>query len=193
MSKPTKKKSSRGTHLLDLGDSFVLSAGTVTLDPVHKKILLLLYRPKGEYLLPKGRKDKGESLADAAVRETFEESGYPCELVAHNLPTLATGSDTDGIAKHMEPISCQQRMNRGTRKIIFWFVAKGDSTAVKVEGTQDEGEDFESTWVDIEQGLKMLSYEDDARTAEMAVKAFPDMDMRAGDGAVEKTSGIDMS
>ena len=188
MSKPTKKKSSRGTHLLDLGDSFVLSAGTVTLDPIRGKILLLFYRPKSEYLLPKGRKDKGESLADAAVRETFEESGYQCELVAHSLPTRAIGSGTDGLVEHMEPISCQQRMNRGARKIIFWFVAKGDSTAVKMEGTQDEGEDFESKWVDIEHGLEMLSYEDDMRTAEMAVKAFPDMNSRAGDGAVKKTS-----
>ena len=60
-------------QLLHLSDEFVLSSGTVPID-IHNGLVLLLYcRPKGEYMLPKGRKNVGETLEDAAIRETFED------------------------------------------------------------------------------------------------------------------------
>lgn len=60
---------------------------------------------KDEWMLPKGRKDEGESIEEvrpssasldyltnpevlqAAVRETYEETGYPCSLLGVDLQT----------------------------------------------------------------------------------------------------------
>jgi len=43
--------------------------------------VLLVHRPKyGDWSLPKGKLDRGESEADAARREVLEETGLRCEL-----------------------------------------------------------------------------------------------------------------
>ena len=72
-------------RILDFADDFVLSSGTITVDCSRCLVLLLYFTPKGEYLRPKGRKDVGETLPAAAVRETTEESGYHCQLLEHSL------------------------------------------------------------------------------------------------------------
>ncbi|EEP80744.1 conserved hypothetical protein [Uncinocarpus reesii 1704] len=80
--------------MLHLSDTFVLSAGTVAID-LSKDLVLVLYSPRiSKYFLPKGRKDIHESLHDAAIRETLEESGYHVQLLAHNLPTNATHANS---------------------------------------------------------------------------------------------------
>ena len=43
-------------RVLDFSASFVLSSGTVSIDCSKGLVLILYYRPKEEYLLPKGRK-----------------------------------------------------------------------------------------------------------------------------------------
>ena len=110
MTEPTNDR------LLDFSNNFMLSSGTVPVDYAKSLVLLLYYRPKGEHLLPKGRKNVGESLPAAAFRETFEESGYQCCLLEHNLPTRATHLLS---SMHTEPIAVQQRFHQGIRKIIF--------------------------------------------------------------------------
>ncbi|KAK3065205.1 hypothetical protein LTS18_006414, partial [Coniosporium uncinatum] len=56
------------------------------------------------YFLPKGRKDIGESLAEASVREGFEESGVRCRLLPLGIGTRQTvpvswGADGKGKAE----------------------------------------------------------------------------------------------
>ena len=51
---------------------------------IIKSNKILLIKPKGtpeygHYSIPKGRVEKGESLIEAAVRETFEETGLLIE------------------------------------------------------------------------------------------------------------------
>jgi 8-oxo-dGTP pyrophosphatase MutT (NUDIX family) len=158
--------------LLDLAENFVLGSGTVTIDPDRKLMLLLYYRPKKELLLPKGRKDRGETLEAAAIRETFEESGYSCQLVNHKLATSAP-DPSESFEYHQEPIACQQRIAYGKRKIILWYVAVSDSTVPWVADTQEEGEDFEPRWIPIHEALKGLEYDDDRKIATRAVEVFP--------------------
>ncbi|EHL01213.1 hypothetical protein M7I_2910 [Glarea lozoyensis 74030] len=57
----------RSTHF---SDQFVISCGTVTLDLAARKVLILLWRKNGEYLLPKGRKDIGEDIQMTALHST---------------------------------------------------------------------------------------------------------------------------
>lgn len=71
---------------------FVTSAGCILfrkspIDPNQVQICLL-HQPKDDtlkrkekWILPKGRKDLGETVEVTAVRETYEETGFPCELM----------------------------------------------------------------------------------------------------------------
>jgi 8-oxo-dGTP pyrophosphatase MutT (NUDIX family) len=75
---------------MHLSSNFVISCGTITLDLRHRKILLLKWLPANEVLLPKGRKDIGESLETTALRETYEETGLRVNSLPINAETLQT-------------------------------------------------------------------------------------------------------
>jgi 8-oxo-dGTP pyrophosphatase MutT (NUDIX family) len=159
---------------LHFADEFVISCGTVTLDVPNAKVLLVRQRTSGEVFLPKGRKDIGERLEDTATRETFEESGVSVDLLPCNIPTRATAPSTTPAARPesvTEPFAATQRISSGFLKIIFWYIAAGDSTAVPQQGTQQEGEDFDTLWVDFEQVTSTVTFDDDediiARAIEM--------------------------
>ena len=156
-------------RFLDISNDFVLSSGTVPIDYSKHLILLLYHRPKGEYLLPKGRKNVGETLQAAAIRETTEESGYRCRLLEHHLPTRAPNLPS---SLHTEPIAIQQRFHQGIRKIIFWYVALVDSSDPQIENTQEEGEDFESRWLPVEEAAATISFDEDRRIVETAIGAI---------------------
>jgi ADP-ribose pyrophosphatase YjhB (NUDIX family) len=59
--------------------SMVPSANTVVINDVGE-ILLVRRADNGNWALPGGAVELGESLAQAAVRETREESGVDCEI-----------------------------------------------------------------------------------------------------------------
>ena len=145
---------------------FCISCGTVTLDPSTRRVLLVLSRPTQEYLLPKGRKNASEIFGSAAVRETYEETGVRCSLVAHGFPSLAPEAD----ASSTEPIAVQQRVSMGKWKLIFWFVATADSNVPPVHGTQEEYELFDTVWVDAAEAAGKLAREDDAEVVRTVVE-----------------------
>ena len=155
-------------RILDLSHKFVLSSGAVPIDVAENLVLLLYHRSKGEYFLPKGRKQAGESLEDAALRETMEESGYKCTLLRHCLPTKALGHDSP----HQEPIAVQQRHDGYVRKVIFWYAAQVDSNAQQKECVQEEGEDFEVRWANTEDAASLMSFVDDREIVERALDAM---------------------
>jgi len=150
-------------------DRFVISCGTVPLDLIHKKVLLVRLRSTNEFLLPKGRKDENECLKAAAARETYEETGYPATILPLNVPTRATNRAGDG--EHTEPIAITSRVTDGVMKIIFWYAASVDSQSLPEQDTQQEGEDFESVWMDCEQALAVLTFADDREVAQLAIHA----------------------
>ena len=73
---PTHPLSERSTaaisdsifHAADL----ILGAGVVIIQPSTSKIVLVTDK-RNRWFLPKGRKDKGESLEQTALREAYEE------------------------------------------------------------------------------------------------------------------------
>lgn len=54
--------------------------------------LLLLRRPDGEWDLPGGHMEAGESLLETATRELFEETGFAVDVL--EMFGLASGKDT---------------------------------------------------------------------------------------------------
>ncbi|KAJ3534728.1 hypothetical protein NM208_g7426 [Fusarium decemcellulare] len=172
---------------LFFSDQFAISCGTVSVDVARSKVLLIHWRKTGEYLLPKGHKDVGEALEQTAKRETFEETGIPVELLPVDIDTLATLPSTMRTKYRpravTEPIAVSQRVTKGgVLKIIFWYVAVADSTVARQEGTQQEGEDFDTIWADFDHVGSTLSFDDDRRIAEKAVTA-----VRRGVGAVTES------
>jgi 8-oxo-dGTP pyrophosphatase MutT (NUDIX family) len=152
--------------------AFVISCGTVTLDLYHSKALLIRCRTTGEVMLPKGRKDVGETLENAALRETWEETGYRASLLPLPIPTQAT-SPQGSQSLHLvtEPMCVTQRSKGGIQKIIFWFAAQADSTATECQRERQENEDFETLWTDVDAVSRVLTHEDDREVARLVVDA----------------------
>lgn len=57
-----------------------ISAGGVV---VYKDKVCLLRKYRGEWVLPKGRNEAGESLEETALREVYEESGLKGQIVRY--------------------------------------------------------------------------------------------------------------
>lgn len=198
MPSSSSSSSTNRNRSLHLSNAFVVSSGTVTLDLTHAKVLLIHWRKTGAFMLPKGRKDVGE---------TFEETGHRVRLLPRAIETLATGSfplvDNNNNASQppsdhddacTEPIAVQQRVaDDGTLKIIFWFAASGDSTAaaapVQERGTttpqhqqqQQDGEEFDAVWEPVGQVAGKLSWEDDRNITMAVLRAARDEGLIAYD------------
>ncbi|KAF7908796.1 uncharacterized protein EAE98_008475 [Botrytis deweyae] len=158
---------------MHFSDKFAISCGTVTLDLQARKVLIILWRKNGEYMIPKGRKDIGEGLETTAVRETFEETGFQCQLLPHSFPTLATTDPvekTGDVGQSTEPFAVTQRTTDGKLKIIFWYLAQADSTAPKIHDTQMEDEDFDTVWVEEAKVLEKLTYDEDRAITSKAME-----------------------
>lgn len=148
---------------------FVLSAGTVTFDQKKDRICLVQNK-KGEFFLPKGRKNVGESLEAAAIRETYEETGFSCKLLPVTMPSRVTprsGSKAhypdvvrmfEGVT---EPICISIRPGpNGSQKIIFWFIATTDGSYTKETQIENE-QQFHVDFYTIEDAIAKLTFEED--------------------------------
>lgn len=169
---------------------FVISAGCILFrkSPTTNRLqICLLHSPEkngkgGEWLLPKGRKDIGESIEAAAIRETFEETGYPCELIPVCMPTRAPapGTNVMDVVRVMndatEPVAVTLRnLDREGCKFIWWFIARVKCHgAEKVEGTQTESEDYVSEFFDTDEAVEKVSHEWGRHALKQALEVVKD-------------------
>ncbi|KAK4211393.1 NUDIX hydrolase domain-like protein [Rhypophila decipiens] len=153
----------------------VISCGTVTLDLVHGKVLLIWNNRFGIYQLPKGRKDIGETMLAAAVRETYEETGVrvkPFELMVATRATIPADELEEESRKKNPGVIEGQLSNEfiatcvypdpqsetEALKIIFYFAATADSTGVPETETQEDWEKLRGEWVPISEVGKKLRF-----------------------------------
>ncbi|KAF8206561.1 NUDIX hydrolase domain-like protein [Mycena galopus ATCC 62051] len=167
-------------------EDFVVSAGCVLFRRHDSngglQICVLHDRNTDEWMLPKGRKDCGESIQAAAVRETFEETGYPCVLLPVRMPTRApapgvNGADAVAVLEGVtEPIAVVVRdmsnVGRGI-KIVWWYVARTTGEP-RVLGTQTAWEAFDPEWVDVDGAAGRLTFQSDRETVARAVELVRD-------------------
>jgi ADP-ribose pyrophosphatase YjhB (NUDIX family) len=71
-------------------EATTISCGTVTIDPARQKVLLIWNKKLKIYQLPKGRKNIGEDMLSAAIRETYEETGVKSTPLRLKIATRAT-------------------------------------------------------------------------------------------------------
>lgn len=169
-----------------LAGDFVVSAGSVLFrdhlknTPSNLQICLIYNTTTKSYQLPKGRKDRGESIEQAAVRETFEETGYECELWPQRMLTraLVPGQNIHDVVQEgdglVEPIAVTVRdygegKGKGT-KIIWWYITKVIDDGMRVEGTLLDYETFESVWVDAGSAAERLTLEKEREVVQQALE-----------------------
>jgi 8-oxo-dGTP pyrophosphatase MutT (NUDIX family) len=154
------------------------------------QICILRHTETNHFVLPKGRKDVKESLEHAAVRETFEESGFPCELLPCPMSIRAPNPELYiGLRPHIEAASEEPftmtitTQKDGSLKLIFWYLMRVlSNSAPRMERTQMPNEDFDSMFVDAREGINMLTkpeYQNVARSAvELVERAMASPDNR---------------
>ncbi|CAE7146225.1 unnamed protein product [Rhizoctonia solani] len=171
--------SSNPTEVL-MSDEFVTCAGCVLLRRFPTlQVCILYHRKEDRYILPKGRKDRGESIEEAALRETYEETGHRCSFLPLNMttrsqlssvfvkdqPTYAPGA--------VEPIAVfLRRVADRDLKLIFWFVAEVDETRPYERGTQTGSEDYETRFVPADEVLDVLTYACDREVVAKALELY---------------------
>jgi 8-oxo-dGTP pyrophosphatase MutT (NUDIX family) len=141
------------------------------------QVCILRHRSTGDFVLPKGRKDVNESLEQAAMRETFEETGYACEPLPCPMFTRAPNPELyTGLKPHVEPASTEpfivtlKMQKDGCAKLIFWYLMRVVSNSTRVDGTQMPNEDFEVEFVDAREAIEKMTKPDYKSALKLAVE-----------------------
>ncbi|KAL1593559.1 hypothetical protein SLS59_009256 [Nothophoma quercina] len=113
-------------------EQFVESCGAVLFissKPQNAKVCLVNYLKTNEWMLPKGRRNIGESRKEAALREVAEETGLQCRLLPVTMPTRACSAgdppDVPDEARTQiditEPFMCTVReLPKGNGTKLIW-------------------------------------------------------------------------
>ena len=161
-------------------EEFVICAGSVPFqisDTGGLSICLLHVRSKNKWCLPKGRKDITEAIHDTAVRETTEETGFPCTLLPIDMHTRATlpGEDRKDRPRFHRAVSTEpfavtlRHMSENNMKTIYWFVTLIEESERQLQGTRMPSEHFESVFWDADEAVEKLSLPSQREVARKAV------------------------
>jgi 8-oxo-dGTP diphosphatase len=125
----------------------VVSAGVVVFGPQAR--VLLVHRPKyDDWSFPKGKLDRGEQAAVAAVREVEEETGLRVRLGP--------------------PLGHQRyRVSAGMKTVHYW--TGRPVGPVDVSGYEPNDEIDQVRWVDVADAPALLSYVHDVATLDEAL------------------------
>ncbi|KAF2472247.1 uncharacterized protein BDR25DRAFT_393125 [Lindgomyces ingoldianus] len=162
-------------------ERFVESCGAVLFDLTaspEKKVCLLHYLRKDEWLLAKGRRNCGESRKEAALREVVEETGYLCHLLPVTMATRAPPADGSTDIPDMartypnltEPFMFTMREIEGgsSVKLIWWYIATLDSGSGATTLTGEA--DFAPEFFPCEEALDRLTFQPDRDVLKQAVR-----------------------
>lgn len=168
--------------------AFGMSCGTVTLDLTRGRVLLVWNRKLHIHQLPKGRRNIDESMLNAAIRETYEETGFRVTPLQLNIATRAT-PPADEQAKEGRPernpditeglpstefigacLYPDPQSETESLKTVFYYAATADSTARPDMGTQEAWEKLEPRWVDIHEVSTTLRFEGEIAAVRKAVE-----------------------
>lgn len=111
------------------------------------RILVIHRTAYADVTLPKGKVDPGESLAETAVREIFEETGIRVSL---GIPV--------GVSRY--------RMPRGREKIVHYWAAEATDDAIRASSFVPNKEVAALEWVSVRKALGYLSYPVDVEILE---------------------------
>jgi 8-oxo-dGTP pyrophosphatase MutT (NUDIX family) len=172
-------------------ESCVVSCGTVTMDPLASKVLLIWNRHLEIHQLPKGRKNIGEDMLVAALRETEEETGVKANPLCLKIATRATpptdeppvkdergrykptrevtedqlSSEFIGCCRYPDPQS-----STPADKVVFYFAAVADSTLPRGPGTPKDMEKLKEIWAPSCDAPRMLRFRAESEIVRKALE-----------------------
>jgi 8-oxo-dGTP pyrophosphatase MutT (NUDIX family) len=120
---------------------FILGAGMVIFEQNTFRVVVVNDERSGHWFFPKGRKDIGESLEQAALREAYEESGYVTEFFPLYNSTRQPGSPEDPLAEYRRNTEAVYITVRAWIKkdpveyLTHWYVGIIPENAVRHTGT----------------------------------------------------------
>jgi ADP-ribose pyrophosphatase YjhB (NUDIX family) len=146
-------------------------------DASKEKVCLIRHitnQNQTEWILPKGRRNCGESRKAAALREVEEETGYKCELLPVTMSTRAP-ADSEPTDVKDEPRTYDQLTehfmttvrSKGDRdlKFIYWFIA------IAVANPRSAGETkFSPNFFMFSDALVEVTFEDDRKCLQGAYR-----------------------
>lgn len=128
-----------------------ISSGGVV---VFNNAILLLKKFNGDWVLPKGKIEEGESSKDAALREVFEEGGVRAEIKEYLGEIHYTYKEN-------------WDENRPVHKTVHWYLM----TCKNMETTPQKEEGFvEAKFIHFNQVLSIAKYNDETAIIEVALK-----------------------
>lgn len=120
----------------------VSSGGVV----IFGNTVLLLKKYNGDWVLPKGRVEKGETIMSAALREVLEETGVKGEIISY----IGSVHYNYKNLKEDEIVS----------KTVHWYLMKSNS----MEATPQRKEGFvDAMFVHIDKAKNLLRYADERK------------------------------
>ena len=162
-------------------EQFVESCGAVLFissKPANAKVCLVNLLSTHEWVLPKGRRNIGESRKEAAVREVAEETGFRCQLLPVTMPTRAcTASDPPDVPDEArtqiditEPFMCTVReLPKGNgAKLIWWYIAVLEYDAYSQKGPGEV--QFKPEFFTADDAVHKLHFESDREVLRKAVE-----------------------
>ncbi|TDZ34211.1 hypothetical protein C8034_v008958 [Colletotrichum sidae] len=177
---PTVSEMARGRSFYP-SHKFIISCGTVTVDLHARRILMVFNKRHRIYQLPKGRKNIGEDLSSAALRETREETGVVATPLVLRIRTRATPSDAPPGAPDVteetdssEPVAVCHYPDpcSGAMKMVFYFVAEGAGGVAPDGWTGEDRAKFNVVWVDVSEAADKLAFKEDGM---VVTKALDDL------------------
>jgi len=132
------------------------AAGGVVVNEDGDSVLLLVRPSRDEVRLPKGHIEAGESLAEAALRETQEETGYA------DLEVLA-GLGAQRVTFFLEGM----RVERD--ETYFLMQAR---TRLRLDRPPEDEEQFEAVWVTWREAEENLTFEAERQWIRRAHQAW---------------------
>ncbi len=145
------KKAGQGERVNNDDDpTTVYAAGCVVYRQVGKGSIevLVVHRPRyDDWDFPKGKREKGETDLDCALRETKEETGF-----------------TGDIGLELKPSSYEVR---GKPKVVRWWLMKQTGGAFSINDEVDK-----IRWLSIDEARAKVSYRDTQRLLAAVEKHF---------------------
>lgn len=157
-------------------ENILESAGAVIFNLKSKQLCLLYHKLSGEYYLPKGRRNVGESRHAAALREATEETGYNCLPLSINLSSRQPSADEtdvnapDHIQEHhnvsTEPFMVTLRdLGSGRKNLVWWYIASSSFVS------RDSGEEqYAAHTFGYHDAVERLTFETDRVVVRKAVE-----------------------
>ena len=140
-----------------------VSAGGVVIggsrrDPAVAVIARLNRAGRVEWCLPKGHQEPGETLAEAAVREVYEETGIRGEII-DQLGRIDYWFTVDG---------------RRVHKTVHHYLLRAVGGELSVEGDPDQ-EAIDVAWIRLRELDSRLSFGNERRIARAAEERLADL------------------